>query len=284
MIVLRTGSAFCNVTSTVPCCAIGGVCVSAVAIDTGLGGLNAHAAEDIIEDGATQTPAEPAPFTPPVIAEEATPAQPDPIGPPACNEQNAGPPPAEPSPFMPPIFTEETAGTNFTDPHLVTPMDTPLVSAEDDTTVPAAAPGHMAPTDPEDNPGAAIHPINPPADAEEDADAPTAAPLPSSTPFHPSTITEQGARPHPSTTPAAAPEREGATPIDTDGDMRSSIKRSSLTMPLPLPLPPVTTVQERPATAASINGDDAFAEWMSSGKHALPCLRVPITVQVCLIL
>ena len=41
-------------------------------------------------------------------------------------------------------------------------------------------------------------------------------------------------------------------------------------------------VQEVPTAAASIDGDDAFAEWLSSGKHALSFLRVPISVRVSL--
>lgn len=105
--------------------------------------------------------------------------------------------------------------------------------------------GDDAPTvDTEDSPGAETHPVNPPADAEEDAGAPFAAFLPPRSPSNPPPITEHAARTDPSTPPATALE------------------------------------EEEPARAASMDGDDAFEEWLGSGKHCLSFLRIPITVQV----
>ena len=256
---------------------MGGVCLSAGADDSGSADPNKQAAEADIENDATPTPAEPAPLRPPVIAEEATPAQPNPFSPPASDEQNAGPPPAEPSPFVPRIFTEENAGTDSTD----SPLVTPLVNSEEDTSAPAADPSHMAPiVDTEEALCADTHPIPPPAEAEEDAVAPPAAPLPAPTPSTPPPVAEQGVESHRFTPPAAPlEEAEGLTPLDIQEHLGSPIAGSAPSCPLPYP--PANMLQE-PAAIVNIDGDDAFAEWMSSGKHALPCLQVPITVQVCL--
>ena len=284
MSTLHLGSAFSNITSAaLYCCGtIDSVCLSAGAVDNGSGGPKEQAPGDTIKDDAAQTPAEPAPFRRPVIAEDATPAQHAPTATPATDEHN-GSISAEPSLFMPPIYTEEIAGTEAPDSPPVTPLVTPQGKPKEGTNAPGADPSHMASTvDTEETLGAETHPVHPHADAEEDAGASLTASFPSPTPFTFPTILEQGARTHPSTPPLAALEKEGSVfPVDVQEELGSSIARSAPSCHPPSP--PATAVQKYVSTA-SMDDDDAFAEWLECGKHALSFLRIPITAQVCLIL
>ena len=105
----------------------------------------------------------------------------------------------------------------------------------------------------------------------------------------PSTTDEDnGDTPRPTPSTPAAPSlenKEVATNIDVQKKMPSAIQNHAPSTPLTLP--PAATVQEEPATAASLVGSDSFTTWMNCSKDAdldtmlFGRLRIPIMAQVC---